>query len=481
MTKDTTRPALLAALAFFIFRLWYVTQIQLSPDEAYYWEWSRSLDLSYYDQGPMLALAIWLGTRIAGPNELGVRLLSVAAGLVSSGLAVLIARRVLKRPEVALWLVLALNTVLLFSVGAILMMHDSLMGFFWMLGLTAALLALEESRYWLMAGFFGGAAILSKYTGVLFFAGVLLALCSHPGLRPQLRSPWLWLGALLGSVLGLAPILYWNAIHQWPSMQHVASLAGGDSSRRSLSTVPEFLGSQFGLITPLVWLGVLGAWWRYRQPRRASPSQWLLWCLGAAPFLFFAVLSLRTRIEGNWPAQAYLAGLLLLATDLDPASKFARRALALAAFMALLVHVQAIAPFLPIPQSRFKMDTAARLDGWRQLADAVETQRSQLSPGSFVACRTYQNAAELAFYLPGQPRSLIIQNGEINHQYRFWNPSTGSGLDGRDAVIVTGQDWEVDEMRPHFRSLEAQSVVETRRNGIVVQTYRLYRAKGFKP
>ncbi len=27
----------------------------LSPDETYFWDWSRHCDLSYFDQGPMVA------------------------------------------------------------------------------------------------------------------------------------------------------------------------------------------------------------------------------------------------------------------------------------------------------------------------------------------------------------------------------------------------------------------------------------------
>jgi len=79
--KDTSRAAWLTALAFAMFRLWYVSRIQLSPDEAYYWEWSRNPDLSYYDQGPMLALAIRLGTMLFGVSELGVRIFSVLPSL----------------------------------------------------------------------------------------------------------------------------------------------------------------------------------------------------------------------------------------------------------------------------------------------------------------------------------------------------------------------------------------------------------------
>lgn len=471
------RRAWLCALAFALLRLWYVGRIDLSPDEAYYWEWSRHLALSYYDQGPMLALAIRLGTWLLGANELGVRVMAVLCGLGVSGLAIHLVGHELKRPEAALWTTLAFNSLLLFSVGATLMMHDSLMGFFWMLALVAAIKALRQPRWWLLAGLAGGLAILSKYTGVLIFAGVLAALATHPKLRAQFRSPWLWAGALGGAAIGLLPILIWNQRNDWPSFQHVFSLAGGDASRRSLATVPEFLASQFGLVTPLLWVLVLGAWWRGRKLSQGSPQRCLLWCLGALPFLFFVALSFRTRVEGNWPAQAYLAGLLLLALDLDLGARSARWAIAVALALTLFTHAQAAWPFLPIPQAHAKWDSAARVDGWEELGASVQKLRAGLPADAFVGCRTYQIAAELAFYLPDQPHPVIVQKGVINHEYRFWNRPQAHL--GQDAVMVVGQDWEANEMREAFKSLTEAGVVQTRRHGIVTASYRLYIGRGF--
>lgn len=485
LEKVSVRKAWLAALGFALFRLWYVTRVQLSADEAYYWEWSRSLALSYYDQGPMLALAIKLGTSIFGHNELGVRFMSVIAAFLASGLAIGICED-LKRPQASLWVVLAMNTMLLFSVGAVLMMHDSLMGFFWALALFCAIKAQQRPGFWTLCGLAAGCAVLSKYTGILIFGCLFLALAARPQLRQHLKRPWVWAGATLGLILGLTPILLWNYRNAWPSFQHVFSLAGGDNSRRSLATLPEFAASQLGLVTPVLFILVAQAWWKGRNwgnfpdsLERRDGKRWLLWCFGAPVFLFFTFLSLRTRVEGNWPAQAYIAGLLLLALDLDTNSKPARWALGLAFAFSFVAHLQAARPFLPIPQAQFKLDSTARVDGWRGLAEAVQARKAQLPADAFVGCRTYQNAAELAFYLPGQARPLIVQNGQINHQYRFWNEP--EKFAGKDAALVVGQLWELDEMREHFKKVEDAGSYEVMRNGIVTQSFHLFVGRSFKP
>jgi 4-amino-4-deoxy-L-arabinose transferase-like glycosyltransferase len=467
------KPAVLAALAFAAFRFWFAGHIDLAPDEAYYWEWSRHLDWSYYDQGPMLALAIRLGTALCGSNEFGVRLMAVLAGL---GVSLLLIHAVKKlgRPESALWLVLAANSLLLFSVGGVLMMHDSLMGFFWMAALVALLHALEKGGWrWLPVGLLGAGAILSKYTGGLFFAAALAALLSRPELRQKLRSPWPWAAALLGLAAAAAPILYWNRLHAWPSFAHVASLAGGDASRHSWATLPEFLASQFGLATPLLFVMVVAALWK---ARRQGAERSILFFMAALPLLFFLALSTRTRVEGNWPAQAYFAGLLLLALDLDAWGPWAKRALAVSFALTGLVYLQAAWPFLPLDA---RLDSAARVDGWRELGRRVGAEQAALGPQSFVAVRTYQNAAELAFYTPGQASPLILQDGVINHQYRFWNrPALYAG---RDAVLAVGQAWELDEMHRHFKSVKPLPDEVFYRRGLEARRTRLYAGRFFLP
>ena len=44
--------------------------LDLAPDEAHYWDWSRHLDWSYYSKGPLVAYLIRLGCAAAGPLSL---------------------------------------------------------------------------------------------------------------------------------------------------------------------------------------------------------------------------------------------------------------------------------------------------------------------------------------------------------------------------------------------------------------------------
>jgi len=78
--------ALLVALvgyAFFL-RVLYCAQIELLPEEAYYWNYSRHLDIGYLDHPPMVAWLVRLGTLLFGDTEFGVLFGALCCGTVSS-------------------------------------------------------------------------------------------------------------------------------------------------------------------------------------------------------------------------------------------------------------------------------------------------------------------------------------------------------------------------------------------------------------
>jgi hypothetical protein len=376
--------------------------------------------------------------------------------------------------------------MLLYSVGGVLMVHDPLQVAFWATALACVLVALRKDSLaaWLGFGFFGGCGLLSKYTGVFLFPCVGLALLSHPDLRPRLRQAGPWLALGLGVLSGL-PIVFWNWQNHWPSFSHVFSLAGGDASRHSYRSLPEFVLSQFGLVTPVYFFLVLAAWWsvwKLFRAGKANGEEWLLWCCSVPLFLFFVLMSVRTRVEGNWPAPSYFSAFILAALSLGPQGpgtvRLAKQGLALALGMTLLTHLQAARPFLPLPAAKARMDSLSRVDGWAAMGARVDQGLASLGPGAFVGAATYQNAAELSFYVKGQPPCLIVVNGGINHQYRFWNDP--ASFRGKDAILVAGMDWEAQDFAGRFEKLERLEDVVLVRNGVEARRQALYRGLKFK-
>ena len=61
---------ILASTATTIFYVWFACPLDLAPDEAHYWDWSRHLDWSYYSKGPLVAWLIRASCELFGPLSL---------------------------------------------------------------------------------------------------------------------------------------------------------------------------------------------------------------------------------------------------------------------------------------------------------------------------------------------------------------------------------------------------------------------------
>ena len=63
------------------------TPLELYPDEAQYWLWSRTLEFGYYSKPPIIAWALWATTALGGDAEPWVRL---SAPLFQAGAMLLV-------------------------------------------------------------------------------------------------------------------------------------------------------------------------------------------------------------------------------------------------------------------------------------------------------------------------------------------------------------------------------------------------------
>jgi hypothetical protein len=423
-----------------LLRLAHAAVMELSPDEAYYFMWSERMDLAYYSKGPGVATAIWLGTHLVGANELGVRFLSPLLALGTSLLMFSFARR-LYGESVAVWTVVLLNVIPIYSAGAVLMTIDPLSMFFWMAALYAFWLALERSpdfsRWWPATGALIGLGFLCKYTNALQLLSIVLLLAFAPKFRRELTRSGFW--SMLGVfALFMLPPLIWNAQRDWITVSHISARGGLEKAFRiSPGEFFTFLGAHFGVYSPLVFAAMLLAlWWGFDRSRAHFKPRFLL--LFALPILLlYFILSLREAGEANWTAPATLSlGLLTVALWHEAAQeqRGARRFCFAALVTGLLMSIITLDTDLlrrvgiPLPYS---MDPSARLRGWRTAAETVESFRSdfekQQGEPVFLIANKYQTAAILAFYMrekrpaaPGHPPVYIPESQAIENQFSFW-------------------------------------------------------------
>jgi len=428
----------LAALT--LLRLLYIGQLELSPDEAYYYQWSERLDWSYFSKGPGVAATLWLSTHLFGVSEFGIRIFSPLLSLGTSLLLLSFARR-LYGESVAIWTVLMVNVTPIFTVGSLVMTIDPLSIFFWMAALYTCWLALERSpdftRWWPATGALIGLGFLAKYTNAMQLLSIVLLLALTPKYRREFRRPGFY--AMLGVFLIFtAPPIIWNAQHDWITLHHL-TVRGGLQKAWSFDPREflDFLGAHFGVYSPLIFAGMLVAiWWGWKRAEHSFKPRFLL-AFTLPLFVLYFYLSLKQSGEANWTAPATLS-LAVLAGALwhERAQEklWVRRAVVAAFVVSFLISILAMDAELPRRlglRYSYDLDPSERLRGWRSAAEKVGVVRSEFEASFgqpvFLIANKYGSAASLAFYLsdqrierPGHPPLYVPESPAPENQYFFW-------------------------------------------------------------
>jgi len=481
--------ALLAFLvALFVLRLWYAGRLDLIPDEAYYWSWSRSPDICYYDQPGMVAWINAISTAVLGQNEYGVRAPALVLAAGSSVLVYLIVVELFASGLMALAAVALLNLLPIFAAGGVLFIHDNPLMFFWTLALylMARIVRTGRPGTWYALGLAVAGALYSKFSGAMIVPCLLLFVLLSPSQRHWLRRREPYLAGIIAAVL-FVPVLAWNARNGWVSYLAVDKLANLSDFTflQRLRSVGEFLLGQAGLATPVVFAACLWAMTRRGVDalRQKSDAYLLLTCTSLPVFLYFLVLSWRTVIQANWPMAVYLSGTILVVQlaweRIGRGSRAWRGAAWIGAFVclafAVVIHIHPLKRIVPYLEGRDLTDQA---HGWKGLADRVDRELRALGvDGVRVMARKYQVASELFFYLDGQPLPLCANYSGRGNQYDLWNDFPG--FEGGSAILVDNSDLSRRFMK-HFDAVEELEPHRVLREGRVIEEFKIYRCMRFR-
>lgn len=223
--------------------------------------YSKYPSLGYLDHPPMVAWLIAAGRLAFGDTELGVRIGTWLLAVGSTWLCYrLTADWCGRRPGVAAALLFSI-TPLFFGTG-FLATPDAPLIFFWLVALLSVTRAYQRNPpgWWLLAGVATGLGFVSKYPAVFLVLSTFLFLLSDPRGRRMLLRPWPWLALAVAAIVS-SPVIWWNLQHDWASFrfQFARRVAGhgGLAPARTL----EWVGVQFALLSPLVFVLFTAAWW----------------------------------------------------------------------------------------------------------------------------------------------------------------------------------------------------------------------------
>ncbi|EGF89723.1 glycosyl transferase family protein [Asticcacaulis biprosthecium C19] len=445
-----------------VLRLVTASQVELVPDEAYYWLWAQHPDFGYYDHPPMVAWWI-VTTTFLSDSELFVRLSFVASFL---GLSWLMydAARVLFDEAIARRTVLWLNACLLLSIGSVVATPDPPSVLMWAGGLwaLARLLASNKGWWWLAFGLFAGLGVEAKYTNLFLGLGVAAWMMMDKPARRWLLTPWPYLGGLV-ALAAMAPNLMWNLNHDWATVEKQFGRIGAQDF--TLKFLIEFVLSQPLLLNPLIFvftaLGVLAAF---------QNSESRLKLLVALPLPLFAYLLVHVfhdRIQGNWTAPVF-PGLVLLGAVVAEGieGKGWNRARWLAAPLGIGLST-AVLLFLTLTPKLPGMGGLS--EGWNQLNSAITYNQAPGDP-QWVASTDYNSHGELSYH-SGQPNvsdSYILYAMAERERYP-WQGVPPQGL----ALIVVAADRPLVVGKCFADVRDAGTASRTQKPG-KKSSYRLY-------
>ncbi len=454
----------------------FLAPITLSPDEAYFWDWSRHLDWGYCSKPPAISWIIALSTWIFGNTAVSVRIPALLMSL-GSLLFIYFAGKRIFSTRTGFMAALFMGITPASAVSAFVMTIDAPLIFFWSMAIYSLWRAVEPSAekkrkgtWWVATGIATGAGLLAKQTMVAFPAGALLFLLMTQEGRKAIRTKWPWIAALI-SIAALLPVAWWNYRHGWITLEHTAHhFERKDFSIiDSTATLFEFIGSQAGIYSPLLWIllvasGLLvsrelivhnpfiNGFGKECEKENEGLAATLLISIGFIMLIPVTLLSLRQQINANWPAPFYLAMVILTAgwscgdfarfkKLAPPRPGFVKAAVYCASLFTIIMYLAIIViPFTPISSSA--RNPLVQITGWDHLGQTAQEIYDALpSPEhTFIVTRTRQTASALAFYMPSHP-TVYRWNGierDITTQYEIWDAPLNRK--GDSALIILDKD-----------------------------------------
>jgi hypothetical protein len=358
-----------------------------------------------------------------------------------------------------------------------------------------------------IAGVCSAVGVLAKYPMFLLPLAACGFLLANRRAEFRRAGVWVFLGL---TALGCVPLVLWNVDHDWVSVRHVLGQAGlgapGKPRRFPWLGPLAFAVGQFGVLMAFGFTAIAGGVWMCRRSGDTTVS--LLWWATAPVWAVFLLASLLTDGQVNWPAAAYVGGLVLAVAWVrrewsHPARwrrVHAKLGLAAAAVTGLLLSVGLRFPALTRPLLASlagpqadpdspplrKFDPTCRLRGWRTLAAELDRIRDRVTLDTgddpVLVGMVWTTPGELSFYCRGHPEAYSFGTAlaDRHSQYDLWRPNPvadAHAFRGRSFVYVGD---EIPAAAEVFERVEPPVRVVHAEGGMPVAVWTVWVGHGFR-
>lgn len=475
------RATLLLTLTLAVLHLLAAGRVPLSADEAHYALYGLHRDWSYFDHPPLVG---WLQSLVLffASSDFALRLWPIGLSVATAVVLFRFARQLFPGDSewLAFWAVVLYQSGLLFQALGLALLPETPLLLFALLAMLALLDALERERLaaWLLFGLCIGLAGLSKYTAVtLVFTAALFVVLQRR--LDVLRTPGPWLAVALALLL-IAPVLYWNATHDWLSfryqLEHGYRSKDWEWTRVGITQLAQFFAYAPGIYV----FGLIAMFAGFREWRERGVQLSLLLTLPV--LLLFASGSGREESLPHWTALAW-AGCTPLAARWMITHWKVRAVRAFTYFsggyslaLIFILHVLILFPSLPFPGKHHPL---APLTGWPQAAERAALLRTEFQreePHAVLLVHNWSLASRLAWYA----RPLAVQVPDIRFdQFDLWFGSPENGAAGV-MVVPDSSLKSTRRVLERFAHCEERDPLPVYAGGAVIVTFRFYLCRGYR-
>lgn len=401
-------------IAIILLNLYFNGKFQLHYDEAYYWVWSKNLNLSYFDHPPMIAYLIYL-TNFLGHSEFYVRLSAVITTSVTLVMIYKLSNRMFGQSVANVALLLAIACPL-FEGAMFVVTIDSPLLMFWSLTLYCFYRGVFEnsnSNIYL-SGIFAGCALLSKYTAVLIFPGILIFLLCFPQQRTYLWRKEIYIAFILAGLI-FAPVIIWNYQHNWDSFSFQFNHGVATHNTINWHSFGDFWGGTALVMGPFIFVAILYYSIVYIKQNIKQPKLAFLFWNFSFGFVAFAYFSLFKHNEANWSGPLFISAIILLANYLVVMeNKWVYR---ISFFLIVIILAITKFPLALVPQKLHNKIPA--FNAFFNNKELIMQIKPLLQQDTVIMACDYGNASRIWFYLQPQ-RVYVIKDALFANSYNYW-------------------------------------------------------------
>ena len=492
----------LAAIGLFayvlVLRILYMGQVELIPDEMYYWMYSQHLALSYLDHPPMVAWLVAAGTTLFGETVFGVRAMLIPLSLLGAWYFYRYGATMGGRTA-GLMCVLAVAVVPFFTVSGILMTPDAPMIVAWAAALYYFKRALIDDQPWafLGLGLAMGLGLLAKYTIALLAPAALLFMLVDPQARRWVLRPQPYLSVLLATLIFM-PVLIWNWQNDWASFlfQGTRRLFENPDFASYLVIVYALL-----LLSPILAIACFQAFGPLRK--QLEPDQRrrrFMLVMTAVPLAVFLLYGLFSVIKFHWTLPAWIAMLPMVMVGLVRHTWPGQGALGrlharlmrawIPSVLVLVVLYGALLHYftLGLPGLR-TTDFGSGYLGWQETSKVVARIEQQVREQSgrepiLASTSKWGVSAALAFHHPDRRHDHITAQNIIGMSGSMWEFWFDEDTDpGRPVILVNYSNKLIDEpwLEQALIGLGPLQQRQILRDDEIIRTLYYRIADGFRP